>query len=391
MSTPNLQQQLLAACSRDSDVAAVRISTGYVPVGGPSTKVFPPTYPDKGYVVEQRYVDGVARDAVVLDSVPSQANRLEEALLDATEEGEIYLPYIEVSAQLEAGSFRVTSLDAPHRSPDAYFRDAETSDGVAFDRSPVGRRLRAADERSARAYFEYSPTDLLLGIWDSQRGGRGLRLARAYTSEIVGFDPKKGDRAAMKMDPYNMTGGEVFYDKSDPSNWSFDAAAVEGAKPAKGRPSNVNHGNVPAPDSPGGFSVTEITRTAVVSLGVLQRLRFPDGNGVRSAEVDAAGRAVLAALALLGDRLAFARSGLFLRSGCDLVPTGERVEWVRAGGVVDPTEIGVVEARQAYQDCVAHAAELGLTFAPDVVRLQPAKNLRELIELNLGRPALSDE
>jgi CRISPR-associated protein Csb1 len=387
MSEPSLVQALLRACGRDSDVAAIRLTTRYEPIGGPTSKVFPPTYPDRGYITEARYIEGVERAAVVLDSVPSQANRLEEALLDAVEDDALPLPYIEVAPPLEAGSFRVTSLDAPHRSPDAYFRDAETGDGVAFDRSPLGQRLRSADERSARAYFEHSPTDLLLGIWDSQRGGRGLRLARAYTSEIVALDPKRGERSAGRLDPYNMQGGELFYDKEDPSSWSFDAKALGSAKATKGKPSNVNHGNALAKDPPGGFAVTDITRTAVLSLGVLQRLRFPDDSGTRSADVDAAGRAVLAALAVLGDRLAFAKSGLFLRSGCDLVSTGERVEWVKARGITEAFDVTVADARRLFDECVAHAASLGLAFASDVVRLRPAANLRELIELNLSRPA----
>jgi CRISPR-associated protein Csb1 len=387
----DVYDRLVAACGRGSRTAAVRIVASYQPIGGLTAKVFPPTYPGQGYLLEERFVDGTLHGVVALDAVQSQANRLEEALLDAVEAGEISLPYIEVAAQVDGGAFRVTSLDAPHRSPDAYFRDAQTADGVAFDKSPVGQRLRAADDRHARAFFEHSPTDLVLGMWDSQRGGRGLRLPRAYSSEILALDPVVGKRGAGRLDPYNMQGGEVFYDKDDPSNWSFDPKRLSGgAKATKGKPSNVNHGNALASEAPGGVAVTSITRTAVLSLAVLQRLRFPTDDGVDGPATDVAARAVLAALALLGDRLAFSHAGLFLRSGCDLVMTGERLEWVNGGADPEPFELDADGARGLFERAVAGAAGRGLRFAGEVVRLEPAPNLRELIELNLSRPAPAD-
>lgn len=393
MATDDIYNTLLDGCGRRSKIGAIRIATDYQPAGGPTTKVFPPTYPDAGYLLEARYVSGEQHEVVALDSVPSQANRVEESLLDATEAGDIPLPYIEVRADLDEGVFRVTSLDAPHRSPDAYFRDSITVDGTPFDESELGRRLRAADERNARAFFEHSPTDLLLGIWDSQRGGRGLRLPRAYTSEIVGLDPKEGKRRGGRLDPYNMTHvGEIVYDDKDKSNWKIGEKKLDdGSKGATAKKlSNINHGNAFAENALGGVAVTTIARTAVVSFGVLKRLRFPDADGQQSPEVDAAGRAVLASLALVGDRLAFAGSSTFLRSGCDLIMLGERLEWIRAGGDADVFELDDDGAIELFRMAVDRAADLGLRFADDIVRLEPAENLRQLIELNLGRPAVDE-
>jgi len=393
--TSKLYDILLEACTRRSKVGAIRISSTYEPVGGFTSKVNPPTYPDIGYLLEERYVDGAQRDVVALDSVPSQANRVEEALLDAAEAGEIPLPYLEVSAEFDGGSFRITSLDAPHRSPDAYFRDSVTSDGTPFDRSELGKRLRSATERDARAFFEHSPTDLLLGIWDSQRGGRGLRLPRAYTSEVIAIDPVVGKRAAGRLDPYNMTHGDgIVFDEKDKSNWSSGAGKLaDGSNGKKAQKlSNINHGSALSgvDKTPGGVSVTAISRTAVLSLGVLQRLRFPSEDGSASADVDAAGCAVLAAIALVGDRLAFSGASTFLRSGCDLMMTSERLEWVRAGGDVETFELDDAAAIALLEAALDGASSLGLAFADDIVRLQPADNLRQLIEQNLGRPALAE-
>ncbi len=393
MSNASLYDQLLAACSRRAPAAALRIRAAYEPTGGPGARVFPPTYPDVRYLGEERYVDGELHAAVALDSVPSQANRVEVALLDAAEAGEVRIPYIEVSETFDETTFRVTSLDAPHRSPDAYFRDSVTDDGTAFDASPLGKRLRTATDRNARAFFEQVPTDLVLGVWDSQRGGRGLRLPRAYTSEIVAYDPKEGVRAAGRLDPYNLQGGEVFYDETDKGNWSFDKTDVTGAgKPKSGKPSNVLHGNALSDHTktPGGMFVTGIERTAVVSLGVLRRLRFPDADGVANPDVDAAGRAVLAALALVGDRLAFGEASLFLRSGCDLVMTNEVVEWVSAGATTQPFELDADAAIELYEVAVEQSASIGLCLADEVVQLRPAENLRKLVELNLASPVQED-
>src|SRR5581483_4451531 len=51
--------------------------------GGDGGKVFPPTYAGGVYAVENRRVDDRVVRCVLLDSVPSQANRMEEVLLDA--------------------------------------------------------------------------------------------------------------------------------------------------------------------------------------------------------------------------------------------------------------------------------------------------------------------
>lgn len=68
----------------------VRCRTVLQPLGGAGDKVFPPTYgvaesAETKYAIEERKVPGQDEvvKSVVLDSVASQANRLELALLDA--------------------------------------------------------------------------------------------------------------------------------------------------------------------------------------------------------------------------------------------------------------------------------------------------------------------
>src|SRR5690606_37233018 len=77
---------------------AFRCRAELQPAGGEGTKVFPPTYSGAAYATEKRRVPGRDEpvECVLLDSVQSQANRMEEALQQAVDEGRIELPVIEV-------------------------------------------------------------------------------------------------------------------------------------------------------------------------------------------------------------------------------------------------------------------------------------------------------
>ena len=79
---------------------------------------------------------------VILDGVASQANRMELALQDAIDRGEVKLPVVTVdfASTDNPGVPRVTSFQAPHRIADAILRDS-TLNGVAFRKSEIGKEL----------------------------------------------------------------------------------------------------------------------------------------------------------------------------------------------------------------------------------------------------------
>src|SRR5262249_60943278 len=104
--------------------AAIRRVRRLQPTGGPGDKIFPPTYPGEGrrnapprHVFERRRIDGKNVLCVLVDSVQSQANRLEEALKVARDAGSLRFPAITVDfAGTEVADIgRITTLDAPHR------------------------------------------------------------------------------------------------------------------------------------------------------------------------------------------------------------------------------------------------------------------------------------
>jgi len=85
---------------------AIRSRTRLEPAGGPGDKVFPPTYVKSGrattkYAFEERQIEGKTVMTVLLDSVQSQANRMEEALLEGWRRKELKLPLVQVDFSLE--------------------------------------------------------------------------------------------------------------------------------------------------------------------------------------------------------------------------------------------------------------------------------------------------
>lgn len=177
--------------------AAFRCVTDYQPAGGVGDKVFPPTYEGGKYATEER-VDpetGEVKQCVLLDSVQSQANRMELALLDAQRAGRVELPLLiaRFDDPILDKKFTVTSLEAPHRIADALFRDS-LLEGIIFRKSDKGRLLDIADIRNATGLFGLCPSALVFGLWDSTgpRGGLGCKFQRAIVSEIVGYDAVPG-------------------------------------------------------------------------------------------------------------------------------------------------------------------------------------------------------
>jgi len=85
-----------------AEQAALRRRQTLQPVGGKGDKIFPPTYPEERrgggprHVFERRRIDGTEVWCVLVDSVQSQANRLEEALLAGLREGAFPLPHVTV-------------------------------------------------------------------------------------------------------------------------------------------------------------------------------------------------------------------------------------------------------------------------------------------------------
>ena len=384
--TLSLADRLLEAVMPGRVHTAVVVRAVYQPVGGAERTVMPPTYPvntgerdpNARYLIDSRLVDGEQRRTVVIDQEPSQANRVEEAMRDAHDAGALRLPMFE----LRTGGIRLTSLDFPHRYADAYVRDSLV-DGVRFDQSLVGKRLRATTAMDVRPLYEREPCSLLFGAWDSHRKGRWPKFARLYAATMYALDPVTGRRMGGRLDPVNLTGSVDDTAKAE-ADWQF---IPEGAK-AKGKKlSEIGHGNIAPNLVPGGVSVSEIRRVGSISLAGLERLRFGDA----PAEAAALARAALAALALAGDRLAFGRPSVWLRSGCDLAKVTETLGLERPGGAVDELAVTAQDALDAFDDLRGRATTAGIVMDSDTLALVPMPSLADAIKFAMTSGTQEDE
>jgi len=382
--------------------AAIRCRTRLTPAGGPSDKVFPATYDGGKYATEFRRVDGQEVPCAVLDSVQSQANRMEEQLLDLWERGRIQLPIVSVdfaSAGL-ADVPKVTSLDAPHRIFDAILRDSLLGDAPLPD-SEVGQKLESFSIANATPLFEHCPTALLFGAWNStgKRGGSGAKVARSIVSEIVAFGTATGVRSGSRLDPLAIAADVTVYASADGLGWTTDesSATRDGKKPKlfsgsgdkPGRPSLLNHGNVTPSleEGKGGVSLDFAEQTTVLSLGSLRKLRFPI-DGTRSPKTDDAARSVLAALGLVA-AAALRKAGCDLRSRCTLVPESAGSWELLDGNGSDPEAIDVdLDGSLALFEAAVDAARAaGLPWSSDELVLTPSPELCSLVTESRRREA----
>lgn len=375
--------------------AAFRCATTLQPAGGDGDKVFPPTYEGGRYATERRRIPGREEpvECILLDSVQSQANRMELALLDAWRAGRLPLPVVTVAFPDETleKPLRVTSLEAPHRIADALLRDSLLN-GKPFRKSDVGRRIGEVEFANATALFEHCPTALVFGMWDSTgpKGGLGAKFARSVVSEIVGIDAVVGTRTSSRIDPAQilLQAGPLYRsaDGAHGIGWTRDedAARKEKNKPQllgkTGRPSEANHGNVTPTIGEGGVTVGKATQTTVLSLPALRRLHFPvDGRPAPAA--DEAARTALAALALCAAALT-REQGCDLRSRCLLVPT-ESVQWELLDGTAsseEPFELTAEQAIDVYRQAVDEARSAGLPFREEELVLEPSQELVGLVQ-----------
>ena len=381
--------------------AAFRRICRLQPIGGRGDKLFPPTYPGERtndpprHVFERRRIDGREVWCVLIDSVQSQANRMEEALLAAADgegTGEpIPMPYVTVDfrdAGLEPLE-RITSLDAPHRVYDAILRDS-LLDGESFMQSEEGKCLKSAKPADASALLEISPTALVFGAWHSQGqgGGLGAKFPRTIVSEIVAVDtpvtPLKvdqrtgeiievqtaGRRTGSRIDPLGILRKVEVFKGQVTSDWSTEKeAAGKGAK--KVRPSEINHSNIPPTVTPLGVTCDYAEHRATITLAGIRRLRFGDG------ERDAAGRTLVAALGLLAIAEQDAR-GYALRSRCDLVCEDARpLELVHWDGTTTAVEFDRASAQVLYREAYRQAEGVGFHFHS--LSLTPQDKLVEIV------------
>ena len=207
---------------------------------------------------------------IVIDNIPSQANRLEEALrrtrkstgipellLDLSD-----LPHLPVHLPRE-----LSSLEFPHRNADAYLRDA-TLDGDDFMKTDIGEAIFGATAQTCGPLMAWFPQALLYGFWQSHLGKKrqNTKHARAWVSEIIGWQPASTETKVLglKGDRLNLSTDEtVTSNAGDRTKWEIGRdSKIEDGKTDK--LSEMGHGQIP-------FMGDDTTAAAVSFARVTQR------------------------------------------------------------------------------------------------------------------------
>ena len=272
---------------------ALHLRQPLLPVEGPGSVIFPPTYADSernqrdlGYNIDE-LSDGTK--IAMIDSVGSQANRMEPVFL-AAGPSEPENPRARLVPQIEIvyGKEKCVSLlKAGHRLGDALVRS-----------TPLKERAHAAfeaflDHGDATAIAKLAPTSLVFGVWDSR--DTLAKLPRVVQSTIRAENVDVLTRSAQYRPPLDYADLEVFSEEDKERQQSNPTSPL----------AKRGFVHVPAVKTHGGIIARgPILRSTTINLIALRRLNGED---------DLALRRYILGLALVA---ATAPMDGFLRAGC---------------------------------------------------------------------------
>lgn len=307
--------------------AAIVIREYLRPAAGPRSAVAPPTFagsrkgesdyncdgedPRNWETVLQAVAQGRVANRCILDSIPSQANRMESGLKRF--EGR-YIPKVTLTGSKQRS---MSLLDVGHRVADAALWSADGYDDFQ-------KALEAYAEGNALPLAKLAPTSLVFGYWDS-RGTTGGKARRLIRSEIFAENVVKLTRKSQYWASVEPEAGEDLRKVLD------EARAKAKDDKEKDVGSQLGFRDAPASGLGGVIAYGDIVRLTILSLTGVRNLETPAATGIadgdekkgacRAAE-DNVGDTVKLRRYLLALMLASAstsRGGWDLREGCLLV------------------------------------------------------------------------
>jgi len=294
---------------RDQPVS-ITLTETLEPSGGPGTVIFPPTYARRGgdhpYAIsvfrsdlapEAAAAQGLEANICDLDSVGSQANRMEPAFAEPP------LSSLVPQRVIKAGTATVNLLEIGHRVADGAVRFSALAEGAAKAIAAL------ATEHDATALARLAPTSLIFGFWDSRDSM--LRRPRMVNSTIRASNVALLKRSAQfnpAFDPGSLNLAEAADLQSAPGQDEKDPLSQAGLRSA------------PAVDSHGGVRVFgSIIRRTEINLVALRSIAV-----VKAGKIDAPEtlklRRYLLGLSLVAGRV---QNAYNLRQGCLLVPVAD--------------------------------------------------------------------
>jgi len=287
-----------------------------MPVEGHGQPIFPPTYADIGYNIDE-LADGTKVAAI--DSVGAQANRMEpmfgRAPFDAL------VPQVTITY---GNARQVSLLDAGHRLGDALIRSTALKDEAR-------EAFLAFQRGDATPIAKLAPTSLVFGAWDSR--DTQAKLPRLVQATIRAWDVMELTRSAQFNPALDYVALDVFSEE-EKTKASGDAKSPLAKRGFVDVPATGAHGGVVARGP--------IQRTVTINLVALRRLGG-----------DAGGEALRCYILGLCLVAATEPPEAFLRQGCLLVPDGDR-----------PAQWELV-ARDGTRSAIAPTQELASAYARD--------------------------
>jgi CRISPR-associated protein Csb1 len=296
---------------------ALHLKQKLVPVEGECSVVFPPTYADIGYNIDT-LDDGTK--VVMIDSVGSQANRMEPIFKREPYSGLIPQIEIEIALKEAAGEKYIEKrslLDLPHRSADSVVNSCPT---LAPSIAKAFQALRHYGD--AGPLCRLAPTSLVFGVWDS-RGGSAEKRPRLVRSIMRAWNVQPLHSAAQFSSVWKSLSAEQQAElekeakakKVKLSEKGFADAPATFRKVSTSAATQMREFRDGSPNPErrvlGGVLITNpIERDVTVNLVALRSI------GGRSDEEGSQLRRYLLALALIA--ASSDKIDLFLREGCNL-------------------------------------------------------------------------
>lgn len=238
--------------------AALVIREHLAPVEGSDAVFFPATYApkkkgdDAGYNIDgsDRTKDPSALNVVLVDSVGSQANRIEP--LFAEGDYAKLVPQIVITAGQDKS---INLLEVGHRAGDAIARCSELKDILQA-------AFRAVLNGNAAPLAKVAPTSLVFGVWDSR--DTQAKLPRLLASTVRAYNVRKLTRSAQYTPATDYAALEIF-SEDEKKKAEGDSTNPLAARGFVHVPSTGTHGGVIAD---GG-----IRRDATLAISALKLLR----------------------------------------------------------------------------------------------------------------------
>jgi CRISPR-associated protein Csb1 len=307
----------------DSGPAAIVLKQWLKPVGDPI--IFPPTYANPKekdppvynidrfgeattlekrfekfkkthtFMDSERVEHGKVDSVCVIDSIPSQANRIEPVfarLADDQGNPVKLVPTVKVNARIGDEVVNLDLLtDAGHRIADAMLRYTSIADEVSI-------AILARKKGDSTPIAKLAPTSLVFGMWDSQKSG--VKIPRLINSIIRAYDIREYRRSSQFNPAMDFEAAGVTTDKGDVR---LSEVGMDGA------PSTFQLGGI---EALGG-----ICRDASLNLCTLRDIQSTSAENTRKLQRYVLGLSLVAITYFDG-------KALNLRQGCQLVSVPDK-------------------------------------------------------------------